>query len=62
MERQIASKVDRLEFSQIVSNKANQADLQRLLFELTVAKESMQASEKIQHNEEHVSTESDDEN
>ena len=33
-ERQISSKIDRIEFSQIIQQKANQADVQKILFEI----------------------------
>ena len=40
MERLVSTKVDRIEFTQIVQNKANQADLQKLLFEIVNAKDA----------------------
>ena len=51
LERFVATKVDRIEFSQIVQNKANQADLQKILFEIVNAKEpsDLQASHRLQN-------------
>lgn len=40
MERLVSTKVDRIEFSQIVQNKANQADVQKILFEIINAKDA----------------------
>lgn len=40
MERLISTKVDRIEFSQIIQNKANQADVQKILFEIINAKDA----------------------
>lgn len=51
MERLVATKVDRIEFSQIVQNKANQADVQKILFEIVNAKDAndLQQSYRLQN-------------
>ena len=51
MERLIATKVDRIEFSQIIQNKANQADVQKILFEIINSKDAqdLQQSRRLQN-------------
>ena len=48
LERQMSQKVDRIEFSQIIQQKANQADLQKILFEM-VTQNNLMASQKLQN-------------
>eukprot|EP00347_Sterkiella_histriomuscorum_P018573 403345000 len=48
IERQVSSKVDRIEFSSIVQQKANQADVQKILFEILNCN-NLSASQKIQN-------------
>ena len=48
LERKIAQKVDRIEFSQIVQQKANQADIQKILFEMMSAN-NLSGSQKLQN-------------
>jgi len=66
MERLVSTKVDRIEFSQIIQNKANQADVQKILFEIINAKDAndLQQSCRLQNlmNESLHSTCSDDAN
>ena len=47
-ERQISSKIDRIEFSSIVQQKANQADVQKILFEILNCN-NLNASQKLQN-------------